>query len=477
MPLDLAAAMGRHLVSSVAGILTIALVARHLGVDGLAAWALLSSGMYFFGLADLGLATAIYRDAAAGDAARSRRTVGLALFTLCGAAPVLALCLAPFAVDLPSASPALQQALLRAAPVAVLAGTLQAAVAPYRAFVLIRGGLAALARARVAAAATQVAALFGLLWWSPSLTAPAAAVCAGVALELVLTARAGRRLDPALPLWPARAHLKGARAALREGAAALVINTSVAAGLRLDVFLLSRFAPLATVAAYGIASRAVEQCLVLAKQTSTALLHRLVEARERDQALTAGTAILGALVASGMPALALDGGPLLAAWAGPAASGGAVALALWLLGGAAVINAAVELPSAAITVGGRSAWDTARIIAFGCALNVALSVAGVPRFGVWAVAGGTVLGNATIAVLIWRRALRSFSWSAGQMGRALLPLGAAGATSLCAGFALRNGAAAGPLASFAACAATTALGCAAAALTVLRSSQAEAEAL
>ena len=469
--------MARHLVSATAGLFTIALVARRLGVDGLGAWALLSSGIYFFGLSDLGLATAIYRSVAAGDAERARRGVGLSLWALCLSLPLLSLILFPFLAVLPSAPAALQEDLLRALPLVFLSGALSGLCAPYRAFVLIRGGVAALARARTLGAAGQIALLAAWFALRPSLVAPAAASALGALLELCVVAARARALDPALPLWPARAHLAGAREALREGAAALAINASVAAGLRLDVFLLSRYAPLSTVAAYGIASRAVEQCLVLAKQTSTALLHRLADAHAREGAVILGTAILGALVASGMPALALDGRALLAAWAGPAAGSEAVALALWLLGSAAVINSAVELPSAAITVGGRSAWDTARVIALGCGLNVAISFAGVAHFGVWAVAGGTVVGNALIAVLLWRRALQSFGWRAAQLGRALLPLCAAGAVSLLAGLALRAPSSSGPWASFGACAVTSLLGCAAAAAVALGAPARAAEAL
>jgi peptidoglycan biosynthesis protein MviN/MurJ (putative lipid II flippase) len=104
-------------------------------------------------------------------------------------------------------------------------------------------------------------------------------------------------------------------------------------------------------------------------------------------------------------------------------------------------------------------------IGIGCLVNVSLSLAGAARFGVWAVAGGTVVGNVVACALTWPLARRLLGWTWRDVGRAYLPVIAACVSSLGAGWVLRRSfeSTATAPGAFVACVVTTALGCAAAA--------------
>lgn len=452
---DLAASVLRHLTTVLAGLFTVGLIARHLGVEGLAAWALLGSVSALFGLADAGIATPIYRAGGAGDHARVRSVVSLALLAVLLAAPLVALLSATLLIDLPGASAATARDLARAAPLAIGAGIFQALSSPFSALVLARGAFPSLTAARIVAAVLQLGCIAVGFSIAPSLVAPALGLLLGSFAQLVLIVAKARALDPAVPLWPRlRFNAAEARGIVREGAASLAIGAATTAGLRLDVYLLAHAAPVEVVAAYGIASRAVDQCYVLAKQGSVALVPRLGERRSRERAVVLGAALLGGLVAAGMPALALDGGALLRAWAGAAAIGPAASLALAILGGAAIVSALGEMPANALSFGGPDPWQAAWPIICGAVLNVAVSVLGAGRFTVVAVAGGTLLGNSLTALLLWRRATKVFEWPADRPARAVAPAALAAVAAIACGLLLAPAAAASPVASLLACAAT-----------------------
>jgi O-antigen/teichoic acid export membrane protein len=463
---DIIAAGLRHASSIVAGILTVALVARVSGPDALGAWAMMATMGLLLSLCDLGLTTAVHRAAVAADPGRTRRMVGLALLATTILSPIAALGSYAFLRDIPGAPPEILADASRALVIVLAGGVAGALAAPYRAFVVVRGGMQALARARAFGALLQVIVTAAGLSLTPSLVAPALGMLLGLSVEGALTLRAAIAIDrelPRRPLLPA----SGAElwTALRDGSASLAINLAGAAAVRIDVFILARVAPLAVVAAYGVASRAVDQSYVLAKQASAALLPRLGDPRQRGRATELGTAVLGGLGASGLTALALCGTPLLVAWAGPVAAAPPASVALSLLALAAIIMASVEVAASTVTLGARTAWSAAIPIVLGAAVNVLISVTGASSLGVWAVAGGTVVGNVLLAVLMWKGARSLLGWSAGHVARSLAPIAAAALSALACGSALSTFASGGPWRSLVACAVTSAVGCFAALVT------------
>lgn len=465
---DIVAAGLRHASSIVAGILTVALVARVSGPDALGAWAMMAAMGLLLSLCDLGLTTAVQRAGVAADPAKTRRMVGLALLATMILSPVAALGSYAFLRDIPGASPEILTDASRALVLVLAGGVGGALAAPYRAFVVVRGGMQALARARALGAFLQVIVTAAGLSLTSSLLAPALGMLLGLSVEGILTLRAALAIDRELPRRPLLP-TSGAElwSALRDGSASLAINLAGAAAVRIDVFILAQVAPLAVVAAYGVASRAVDQSYVLAKQASAALLPRLGDPRQRGRATELGTAVLGGLGASGLIALALCGTPLLVAWAGPVAASPPASIALSLLAAAAVVMASVEVASSTLTLGGRTAWSAAVPIVLGATVKVIVSVAGASSFGVWAIAGGTVIGNLLLAALMWRGARSLLGWSAGKLARSLAPVASTAAAALAGGAALSTFASGGPWKSLAACVLTSALGCAAAVVTSL----------
>ena len=91
-------------------------------------------------------------------------------------------------------------------------------------------------------------------------------------------------MAPALPV-----DRSGIGANLRDGAASLVISIAVFAAIRVDVVVLAHVAPLAIVASYGVASRAVDILYLLAKQATVALMPQLGRSEEREDAIRLGT--------------------------------------------------------------------------------------------------------------------------------------------------------------------------------------------
>jgi O-antigen/teichoic acid export membrane protein len=463
---DIIAAGLRHASSIVAGILTVALVARVSGPDALGAWAMMATMGLLMSLCDLGLTTAVHRSAVGSDPGRTRRMVGLALLATVILSPLAALGSYAFLRDIPGASPELLADASRALVVVLAGGVTGALAAPYRAFVVVRGGMQALARARALGAFLQVSVTAAGLALTSSLLAPALGMLLGLLVEGALTLRAALAIDrelPRRPMLPASGAELGT--ALRDGSASLAINLAGAAAIRIDVFILARVAPLAMVAAYGVASRAVDQSYVLAKQASAALLPRLGDPKQRGRATELGTAVLGGIGSSGLIALALCGSPLLIAWAGPVAAAPPAKIALSLLALAAVVMASVEVASSTVTLGARTAWSAAIPIVLGATVNVIISVAGASSFGVWAVAGGTVIGNILLAALMWRGARSLLGWSVGHVARSLAPVAAAALSALACGAALSTFASGGPFRSLAACVLTSVFGCAAALVT------------
>jgi O-antigen/teichoic acid export membrane protein len=214
---------------------------------------------------------------------------------------------------------------------------------------------------------------------------------------------------------------------VQEGAAALVINLAVLACIGLDVIILAYTSPLTAVAGYAVASRAVDQSLSVAKQVSAALASRLGRTEERAAAVHTGTAILGSLAGAGMTALALTGQPLLVAWTGEVASQPACAVALFVLGAAAVLTVVTEMPAAAVTLADTSAWRAVAPFVTAAVLNVGSSLLLAPHLGPTGVALGTVIGNGVALACLWARARTLLGWSWCPVAWAIVPAVAASA--------------------------------------------------
>lgn len=387
---DLFAAFARHAVGVIAGLLSFALVGRLLGGHALGAWAILGTLGFLLGLSDLGTSTAVQRAEVRRDPEGVRRAFGIALASVMITGPAFgALSLLGLPVPLLPAS------------IVAVSGLCFAYGFPARAVLLVRGRLTDLAWAKSAGAAVQVSITLVALALRRDLTSPALGALAGAAVELVLVLRALRRIEPTLSLLPRYESAAALRSVLGEGAASLVLNLAVVLAVRLDLFVLGRVAPLAVVGAYGVASRAVDQSYVLAKQASAALLSRIARSEQRARVVTEGARALAVIVAAGMAALTHVGPVLLASWVGAAAIGEATYVALILLGLAATIAATHDIPASALALAGKTPWAATRAIAAGALVNVVVSIAFAPAYGAWAVASGTVVGNAVTCVWVY----------------------------------------------------------------------------
>jgi hypothetical protein len=458
---DVVAAIAKHAAMATAGIVTIPLVAYKLGSDALGAWTLLGTASFVLGLADLGTSVAVQRlGVRAGAEARLRacRGVAVSLTVVLVVLPVLCWLSYALLLDVPVLEAAL--AATPEAPALVLAaGAIAALAFPFRGFVLARGGIQQLAWARIWASLAQV----GITWWLLSrgagLRAPALGLLASSVVDVGGTLRAARAMDDNLSLLPA---LPRSRAELlellRDGSAACAINLGAIVALRVDVAALVRVAPLSAVAGYGVVTRAVDQAYTLAKQLSAALLPRLGDPKRRAVACRLGTAALAALVASGMAALVLVGDPLMQAWAGEAASGPTARISLSLLALAATITSAHEVAAAALMLGGRSGWSSAGPLAAGHAVNAVVSFGLAPRFGIWAVAGGTLLGAICSSLLIWRAISRVLGWRVTDVVAVLAPPAAGGGLACVTAMWLANGSDGGVIEGLARCAITIVIG-------------------
>lgn len=434
LALDIGAAMARHVTGAAAGVVTVAVVARSLGAAGLGAWTLLGTSSYLLGLADLGLATVVQRRLVASEEAERTRaapTFALSLGVVALAAPVLAAITAALVL----ATVPRSGAMTCATAIALAGGVLGAFTFPVRAALLVRGGVREVSLARAAGAALQVAVTVAATTWLRSLVGPALGLAAALLLETVLL---GRALWARAPELVARPRLSRVRAELRpalgEASAALAINGAVAVVARLDVFVLAQVCPLSLVAAYGLATRACDQALLLAKQTSSALLGRLGRAEGREASVRAGAAVLHAVAGGGLASLAAFGVPLLAAWGGEGARPSAHVLAL--LATAGILGSWSEIPSVTVGLGATTPWRAAGPIVLGSAVNGALTVAVAPLRSATGIAMASVIGCAVTATLAWRGLARMLAWRRRDVVLALLPGAVASVVAIAFGSAL-----------------------------------------
>jgi len=429
----------RQIAAFTAQMFTLPVIAHFLPGPYMGAWALLGATGFLIGFADLGLATAVQRSAVKEDHDRTRRLMGLALLVQTLLLPVLLVVAYLYFSDIPDASAEVRrQAAL--AILAVLAGGAALALGqPYRMYVLARGGVGQVANARTVAGFVQLTViLVGFFGFGMHLLVPALGFLANNTVDFVLTAWAARGLDRQLPLTPRRpVHRGQLRSAFADGGAAFALNVSVSAGRRINLFVLSWVAPLAMVGTYQVAGRAVDIAYLLAKQTTTAIMRDLGKPDVRERAVRIGTAVFGGIVVSGMAAMALVGQPLLVALFDEHAAGEAAQLILFLLATAAVVMSLYEVTGSMVMLGGRTAWGCAVPIVVGSVINLAISISLAPRYGIWAVAGSTVVGNTITFVLMWRQGRRLLDWPLSRVAGTLGPSLAALVTSVGLGLLLR----------------------------------------
>jgi len=457
----------RQIAAVLGGLVTFPVIARMLDPDALGAWQLLGATSFLVGFADLGLSTAVQRAAVGEDPERARDTVGVTLLVLLVLLPVFSAIGYVLVLDVPAEATALRADVAKAGVVAVVAGSVFGVSQPYRMFVLARGGVRAIANARTIGAFTQMLTTIGLLQVSAHVISPATGLLVGYLVETALTLRAARALDPHIPFRPRWIRAPGAaRSAFRDGAAGFAINLATATALRVDLFVISSVAPLAVVAAYGVAGRAVEMAYLIAKQAVVALTPRLARKLERDSASRIGTLVFAGVIVSGMMGLAIAGQGVLVAWAGDVGRGATPAIVMAVLGSAAMIASTYEVAGNMVMLNAKSGWECAIPIVAGNALNLLISISLSPFFGIWAVAGSTVAGNLITCLLMWRRALGIMDWTLGTLVRVLGPVAVAGGLAAGIAVALRSFAASGGVQSFAACSVVSAAGAAVIALTL-----------
>jgi len=429
----------RQIGAFAAQMFTLPVIAHYLDGDRMGAWALLGATGFMIGYVDLGLATAVQRSAVTEEHARTRRFVGLSILIQLLLLPVVLTVAYLYFVDIPGAPRDVKDEAAVAALLVLAGGSMLGLGQPYRMFVLARGGVRQVANARTIAAVCQVSVLLGgFLGYGMHLVVPAAGLLTQNAIDFLLTARAAHGMDPSIPFGPRRPRDRSeAGAAFRDGGAAFSLNLAVSAAIRIDLFVLSTVAPLALVGTYQVAGRAIDMAYTIAKQTIVAIMRELGKPELRERAVRIGTGVFAGVVTSGMAAVVLVGQPFLVAVFDEHAAGHEAAIVLALLGSAAMIMSLYEVASSMVMLGGRTAWECAVPIIVGSVLNLAISIGFAPYYGVWAVAGSTVVGNVVILVLMWWRARRILGWGLGRLLGTVLPGLGAVCVSVSAGLALR----------------------------------------
>lgn len=455
---------GRQILAGLAAIATFPALTRLLDTEELGTWMIIGQASFLIALADLGLTTVVQRAAVTADREHAHRMVGLALLVASVVTPPLALGALALVLLLAEGSGLSGGLVLGAASIALLGGIVGGLTGPLRGFVLARGAAMRVANARLAYALVFLAVVVTCFIAGLGILSPAIALLASRGVELFWIGLAARAVDPAIPLRPRWRVRRGeARGALRDGVAGFAIQMSSTLQTGIDVFVLGAFSSLGVVAGYRIGLRAPELSYQLGRQAVTPLLRQLGDQRERATTVRVGTGLFGGAMVAGMSALGIAGQPLLVLWLGDKAAGPVPAIALALTSFAMILLALMEVPGYVVMLGARSAWRGAVPVLLGASVNLVVSLAGVHTFGVWAVAGSTVLGYGVTGVLIWREASRMLGWGRRDLAAAFGPATAAAAISIPSAAALRDLAFSGPVASVLVCAGVASAGLLAAA--------------
>ncbi len=460
---------GRQILSILPAFVVYPLIARFLTDEELGVWTLIGAAAFALVLVDLGLSTAVRRSAVTEDDERTRRLVALTLFVVTALLPVAACVYWFVLLDFSDAPLHLRHEGNRAAWIMFVGAVANTWVTPFIDYNYAKGQGDTVARARMIYALINLSTVITGFTLGFGLVVPAAGHSLGIFIKLVVLLRSARSVDARLPLLPAwRCTWSEARSALRDGLAALTIHAAVVMALRVDYWVLKWAVKqealrdglsettavekaLTAVGRYGLAGLAVGQAYLVAKQANTVLMRRLGRSGERSEALKVGTVIFGGLIMSGMAAIVFNGQPFLALVLGDKAQGQIVAIVLALLGAAAAVNAAYQVGSDMVMLGGRTAWSCAVPIAAGALVNLIISVAGAQAYGVWAVAGSTLIGNVVTAFLMWRAAWRLVSWDTRDVLGVVVPLLLATLPAVAIAWALRGWALHGPWQSLTAC--------------------------
>jgi hypothetical protein len=193
---------------------------------------------------------------------------------------------------------------------------------------------------------------------------------------------------------------------------------------------------------YNYAARMVEQPYQLTKQILPVLAPRLGSARHRSDAVRVGTALFGALIGTGMVALAVNGRALVMFVLGARLFAGegakdVLATALALLCAAYVVFATYEVAGPLLALGAKSSWAASIPVIIGGAVKYALSFAGAPVHGIWAIAGSTIVGFSIASTLTWCAARKVLGWSLLDVLSGFLVPAISTSVALGCGFALR----------------------------------------
>jgi O-antigen/teichoic acid export membrane protein len=428
---DAVASVARHVATVIAGLVTVPILARSLGASRLGFWSFLGTTAFILSLCDLGLNAATLRASAGVDPSHAKRVARLtAIGTALVAIPAVALAilwLFSVADRLPMDQ---QHDARRAVLIAMVGGVINSVGQAPRSYAQGQGYLVKLAWARAVAVGVQfIVTVIGLAV-GYSLTAVAMGFAVGALIEGLLGLRAaadgveGRGL-------PSAAHRPEIR---RVAAAGFIGNLAVVMAVRLDVVVLERVADLATIGAYSVAQRIVDQGFTLVKQVSSALVPRL-GARSANRGLTIalGTMTLGALAGAPLTALAIAGKPFVVMWAGPAVDLPILSVALVWFAVSGMVIGMEDVATSGMSLGG-NALAAARYMMIGSLTNVGLSVAGGLLLGPWAVAAATAIGCGVTAVLVWRATRVSLGWTYAQLRAVLTPpfvaIASAGLTAL-----------------------------------------------
>lgn len=446
----------RQILAVLPAFLVYPLVARYLSDAELGIWTLIGAAGFSLVLMDLGLSTAVRRSAVTDDDPRTRRLVALTLFVVVALLPAAAAIYWFVLLDFSDASPTLKVEGYRASWVMFVGALAGAWATPFRDYNYAKGASDLVAKTRVVGSMTRLIVAAVGFAMGFGIVVPAVGATLGNMLVLGMLIRHARRIDRQLPLIPDyRSPWPEVKSAFRDGVAALVIHVAVVMALRVDYWVLKwsekdralgeGLSPteaseraLSSVGRYGLAGLAVGQAYLVAKQSINVLMQRLGRREQRAEALRVGTTLFAGIIFCGVTAIVVTGQPFLVLVLGNKAAGEHVLIILFLLGLASMVMSTYQVASDMVMIGGRTAWSCAIPIAAGSVVNLVISVAGAQTFGVWAVAGSTLVGNLVTAVLMWRVATRTMDWSARDAMATTIPVATAFGPALLLAVLLRS---------------------------------------
>lgn len=191
-----------------------------------------------------------------------------------------------------------------------------------------------------------------------------------------------------------------------------VIQVSMLMYTRLDTLLVHGFVSLGAVAYYSVAARVAERAAAFCRQLTSALtsvvaeLHAAGDRSGVEAAYIMGSVVSTALAVPLLGGLAWLADDLLVAWMGAEFAEGAWVLRLLSL--AMLVSVVHAGPANLLSMTGSHRY-LARAFGFGQVLNLGLTLALLPRFGIAGAAAATLVATLfTDVVVVQRRASREF---------------------------------------------------------------------